>query len=387
MMTYSEARSLMASARNPGNGKPLGNNTRLYARVYGGKVHYAVKLHSTDVVEIHANGTYVLSTGGWDTPTTWSRINQFGPRAWANRSTIDGGKCWRIVERADDPEPPFPSREIPKPYNVADPGPEPVKPTHGCIAGTKATRVETMSSYHNWDGLTDAERATAEPQSHRSAPTRARDVLSFIAANDNAYTSHRVVRDETIVTHWYAELRETYSHLYASEGIGVRPPERKLCPHCDAFSKLHAAWKSKMHGGWGHRYPYRVMRENLDRYGSREAWQEAYITEFREVRAARTLYKEWMLRNYVPMRGSITVNTEGLVPRSVADAHFKMIRAENRRIRQREREHEARMRHAAQVERFKRSVQRRRPRPFEKIAGDVAQTLHTLATELESVDA
>lgn len=73
MMTYKEAQETLAKARNPENGTTLGNNTRLYKR---GK-SFAIRLHNTDVVTIHADGTYTLSSGGWQTRTTKDRINLY----------------------------------------------------------------------------------------------------------------------------------------------------------------------------------------------------------------------------------------------------------------------------------------------------------------------
>jgi hypothetical protein len=74
-MTHAEAARKFATARNPNDGKPLQNNTRLHKRGND----YAVRLHSTDVVTIHANGTYTLNTGGWYSRTTKERINEYSP--------------------------------------------------------------------------------------------------------------------------------------------------------------------------------------------------------------------------------------------------------------------------------------------------------------------
>src|SRR3989442_1552395 len=65
MMNYQQAAELLASARNKDNGKPLENNTRLIAMGND----FAVVLHSTAVVTIHADGTYTLRAGGWRTVT------------------------------------------------------------------------------------------------------------------------------------------------------------------------------------------------------------------------------------------------------------------------------------------------------------------------------
>jgi hypothetical protein len=75
MMTHQLAAELLASARNKDNGKPLENNTRLIAM----GDDFAIVLHSTAVVTIHADGTYTLRAGGWRTVTTKDRLNKYSP--------------------------------------------------------------------------------------------------------------------------------------------------------------------------------------------------------------------------------------------------------------------------------------------------------------------
>lgn len=74
-MTWFEAQAKFASCRSPRDGKPLQNNTRLYQR----GSDYAVRLHSTDVVTIHSDGTFSIRTGGWHTQTTSQRIRAYSP--------------------------------------------------------------------------------------------------------------------------------------------------------------------------------------------------------------------------------------------------------------------------------------------------------------------
>lgn len=74
-MTHSEAVSMVRGKTNRERRK-VGNNT--YAEIlYDGSV--GITLHSTCVVRIHEDGTYTLSNGGWQTPTTKDRINQYSP--------------------------------------------------------------------------------------------------------------------------------------------------------------------------------------------------------------------------------------------------------------------------------------------------------------------
>ena len=75
MLKYKEAQKIFATAKDPEKGKPLQNNTRLFKR----GEDFAVRLHETDVVTIHPDGTYTLNTGGWETVTTKDRINAYAP--------------------------------------------------------------------------------------------------------------------------------------------------------------------------------------------------------------------------------------------------------------------------------------------------------------------
>ncbi len=79
LLTYSKCEELMAKARNPANGKPIKNNTRLF-RYDDGKtdIYFALRLHNTDIITIHPQG-WTLNSGGWRTVTTKHRLNNYGP--------------------------------------------------------------------------------------------------------------------------------------------------------------------------------------------------------------------------------------------------------------------------------------------------------------------
>ena len=96
MITYNEARTMMSSAIDRGNGKrkKLGNNTYLHERGND----YAIRLHYTDIITIHQDGTFSLNTGGWETVTTKARLNGYGPSAVYS---VDG--TWCVINR-DDPK-------------------------------------------------------------------------------------------------------------------------------------------------------------------------------------------------------------------------------------------------------------------------------------------
>ncbi len=75
-MNWNEAQTLMESARDKSNGKPIANNTRLWETIYGGG--YEVRLHGNLIIEIYPDYTRVYD-GGWRTMTTKARLNQFSP--------------------------------------------------------------------------------------------------------------------------------------------------------------------------------------------------------------------------------------------------------------------------------------------------------------------
>ena len=96
-MNYQEAASLMETARNRANGKPLENNTRLFDR----GDHFAVRLHSTDVVRIYSDG-WSLHTGGYGTVTTKDRLNKYGPLTIYQRDWMWYVAGW-VSEDVSDP--------------------------------------------------------------------------------------------------------------------------------------------------------------------------------------------------------------------------------------------------------------------------------------------
>jgi hypothetical protein len=81
--TYEKGVELLSRGRN--GQKKLDNHTYLH-RIDAQTI--AVRLHDTDVVAIHDNGTYTLNTGGWQTVTTKDRINKFSPARLYQRNGL-----------------------------------------------------------------------------------------------------------------------------------------------------------------------------------------------------------------------------------------------------------------------------------------------------------
>jgi hypothetical protein len=72
-MTYESAKEMLRKARK--GSKTLCHMTTL-RKVEAG---YAIRYHNTDVVTIHEDNSYTLNSGGWYTPTTKDRINEYSP--------------------------------------------------------------------------------------------------------------------------------------------------------------------------------------------------------------------------------------------------------------------------------------------------------------------
>lgn len=73
--SYADAEKFLAGK----TARKLGNNT--YVESIGHTVTaIAVRLHATNIVTYHPDGTIVLNTGGWNTVTTRDRMHQLTPR-------------------------------------------------------------------------------------------------------------------------------------------------------------------------------------------------------------------------------------------------------------------------------------------------------------------
>lgn len=72
------------------NIKKVANNTYRWTDPETGDVH--VRLHETDVVTLHMDGTTTLRTGGFKTDTTKDRMNRFMPKGY--HITRGSGVWW-----------------------------------------------------------------------------------------------------------------------------------------------------------------------------------------------------------------------------------------------------------------------------------------------------
>lgn len=59
--------------------RTLGNNTTVHAVLDGDYMGFSVRLHGNEIMRIHADYTYTLKDGGWQTITTKDRLNALSP--------------------------------------------------------------------------------------------------------------------------------------------------------------------------------------------------------------------------------------------------------------------------------------------------------------------
>lgn len=297
MLDFAQCERLVSQARDK-RSKPYANNTRVEKR---DEDTYALRLHATDIATFHRNGPTTINSGGWRTVTTKDRLGSVTTHLSSERGV------WYVDAEPDssDPRPPRGRRTVLKPFHALDPGPEPVKPDEGCVAGEiHAVPYEEEKLVGRHDGVSEDE--IVRPYDS--------DSDYFIGYRIQRGTDYTYFGEPTYShgTDYDAKLRAEYEL-----GSGDRT-HYKQCPHCELFDAQHRAWKFAMNGeGWGRNrtHGYKAMVENLERYGSREAWQEAYIADFREARSERAAYKEWVERNRVLFEDGMEINADGYAPR------------------------------------------------------------------------
>ena len=294
------AQEELSRARSKKNGRPLANNTRLFER---GEDSIAVKLHATDVVTINADGTWTLASGGWNTSTTMQRIRGYSPaRLFSERGE------WFVSLEPDpnDPAPERYERTVPKPYTASDPGPYPIKTDEGCQAGT-------MIGTDHVDEIVDL--------TFRK-DMREGDELVSVDRESSTASEYDSVKVKRTWTSWvfYGESSHSYGNEEWNAIADKTDTTYEQCPHCKAFAAEHERWRIGMHGArWGVRFDqqsgYATYSKMMEQFGSQEAWQEAYIADYRARREYTKARKEWDERNRVPFFDGITVDESGYAKR------------------------------------------------------------------------
>jgi hypothetical protein len=312
----------LSRARSEQAGKPLENNTRLFRR---NDDSFAVKLHAVDVVTINRDGTYTLRAGGWHTITTMDRIRTYSPV----RGTLfseRGDWYVRLTPSEDDPRPTRVERSIPKPFVTSDPGPEPVKNEEGCIAGQLVTTEHVNELVEVW--FTDMkgddefvkvlrESGTGNHDYDRVQVRRSWNTHVYVGEGAQSY------QDEG----WREQAGAAYSSSYVINGDETVTYVQ--CSHCKDFDTVHENWRYRMHGDrYSRRFDepggYAVYVDMIERFGSEDEWQDAYIQDFRERRIYLQTEREWDQRNRVPFYDGITVDSDGYAQRKGGPSKAKL---------------------------------------------------------------
>jgi hypothetical protein len=333
MLTYAQCKDLVASSRDK-NSKPVANNTRVERR---GDSAYALRLHATDIATYWENGTIEINSGGWQTVTTAQRLNAFVTRhVYSERGT------WfvRCEPNEKDPEPLRGDRSVPKPFHALDPGPEPVRddssPEHvaGTVVATPYEREKLVTKREvepgNPTGWTEDD--IVRPYDRQVSDYFAGYVMQrgfdVVAFGERSYAWG----DEA---NWRERIDNEFGTLSINDNA-----EYKQCPHCNLFDRQHAAWYQAMHGvGYGRsqRTGYKQMCEQLEKHGSREAWQDAYLDDFRTAREQRAAHKAWIERNRVLFEDHMAITAEGYAPNPNSKEQKRLARAERKLAKQRKR--------------------------------------------------
>ena len=84
-MNWFAAQTLMETARDKSEGKPIANNTRLYFETALSDniayPRYIIRLHGNVIMQIYRDKIVPLD-GGWRTVTTKERLNRYLPRGY-----------------------------------------------------------------------------------------------------------------------------------------------------------------------------------------------------------------------------------------------------------------------------------------------------------------
>ena len=97
---YDTAAHVLEGGRDKSE-RTIANNTKLVRRGHD----IAVRLHRTDVVTFHQDGTVTFDTGGWHTATTRDRLNTYAPGGI--RFSIQKRELMVILNRDFDSPVPF----------------------------------------------------------------------------------------------------------------------------------------------------------------------------------------------------------------------------------------------------------------------------------------
>lgn len=324
MQDYEYLNNKMKRARDEAAGKPLENNTRLYKRtvnVDGIEMEvFSVKLHNTFIVDRLPDGRAILYNGGWNTPTTADRVRTYG----SNHVFSDGGN-WYVWMRPNpkDPRPDWMRRSIPKPFEIHNPGPEPVKTLDGIRRGDEYLAMQCIAGTTDEEPWQDIKRIF-DYEWEKKPASNIHVSLRYYSDGSGPYRGAHVAGIERSFygeTSYAGEQWVEFGGQYHAQSatIGDKHWDYKQCPHCRRFDAVHRAWSNIYDGDqWSRKLDtpaYKVMVEMLAKYSTHEAWREAYLTDLRAVRANNKALKEWEQRNRVAFYDGIIVDKDGYAER------------------------------------------------------------------------
>lgn len=330
MQDYEYLNLTMKRARDEALGKPLENNTRLFKRtvnVDGTEVEaFSVKLHNTFIVDRLPDGRAILYNGGWNTSTTADRIKTYG-----SSHVFSEKGDWYVWMKPDpnDPRPGWQRRSIPRPFEIQDPGPEPVKNPDGCIAGTMTEEPwQDYKTLHEWRYMAPDTPSAGHHVSLRFYPDGSGPVkMEHVAGIERIFygESSSYYNDKL----WGEHTGKGWNAGQSHNGV-----EYKQCPHCRRFDAIHERWNRIENGDWYSpgkgvdQHAHKTMREMLAKYGTFEAWREAYLTDLRAVRANNKALKEWEQRNRVAFFDGMIVDDHGYAERPSKSQQRKLAKYE-----------------------------------------------------------
>jgi len=78
-------KEIMENVKDAVDSKLIANNTIEYHKDNGTRV---IRLHLTDIITFHPDGSVTLNSGGYKTATTKSRINELAPVIITQKSSV-----------------------------------------------------------------------------------------------------------------------------------------------------------------------------------------------------------------------------------------------------------------------------------------------------------
>lgn len=303
----------------------------------------------------------------------------------------------RVRPQPLDPEPSREFRiEVPPFFNATNPGPEPVKDPHGCVAG----RVEEYE-YEQDEHIGSSPEYALQDQAYVVRMEGDYGISYSMRPGDRPRVTERGMM---FVARAYNGLLVYGSTAYTHDSPEAvpyrnRPDERhsglksgvtyKQCSHCAAFDVVHGRWSHRMFGpawGRGRGKGWKQYSELIAAHGDEDGWRDARREAVRESRRRRAEHAEWTERNFIPLgavstdRWGLPLLPHGYAMRKDADVHFKLKRERERQERRRQREAEERQRERDRIARFTARMRARRRPSFEVLAAEAAANLASLRT-------